>query len=244
MLFNTVLFTGNANPALAQEIASHLGIELGRAKVGRFSDGEVAIEIEQNVRARDIFVVQPTCAPTNENLMELCIMVDALKRASARRVTAVIPYFGYARQDRKVAPRTPITSKLVADLITAAKLGGEVAFVLVDGKSGDVLDSRNPDLPLPPASVAKTVTSLFALEKLGAGFRFKTRVLATGPVSGGIVQGDLVLVGGGDPTLQTDQLGDLVARLAATMRSRASAASRCAAASAAASLRNASSAAR
>lgn len=108
-----------------------------------------------------------------------------------------------------------VSSGEIADLITAAKLGGEVAFVLVDGKSGDVLDSRNPDLPLPPASVAKTVTSLFALEKLGAGFRFKTRVLATGPVSGGIVQGDLVLVGGGDPTLQTDQLGDLVARLAA-----------------------------
>ena len=105
MLFNTVLFTGNANPALAQEIASHLGIELGKAKVGRFSDGEVDIEIEQNVRARDIFVVQPTCAPTNENLMELCIMVDALKRASARRVTAVIPYFGYARQTAARARR-------------------------------------------------------------------------------------------------------------------------------------------
>ena len=81
MLFNTVLFTGNANPALAQEIASHLGIELGKAKVGRFSDGEVDVEIQQNVRARDVFVVQPTCAPTNENLMELLIMVDALKRA-------------------------------------------------------------------------------------------------------------------------------------------------------------------
>ena len=91
MLFNTVLFTGNANPALAQEIAGHLGIELGKAKVGRFSDGEVDIEIEQNVRARDIFVVQPTCAPTNENLMELCIMVDALTRASARRITRGMP---------------------------------------------------------------------------------------------------------------------------------------------------------
>ena len=94
MLFNTVLFTGNANPALAQEIAAHLGIELGKALVGRFSDGEVEINIQQNVRARDIFVVQPTCAPTNENLMELCIMVDALKRASARRIAAVMPNFG------------------------------------------------------------------------------------------------------------------------------------------------------
>jgi ribose-phosphate pyrophosphokinase len=113
------VFTGNANPALAQEIAGHLGIELGKAKVGRFSDGEVDIEIEQNVRARDIFVVQPTCAPTNENLMELCIMVDALKRASARRVTAVVPYFGYARQDRRPrSARVPISAKVVADLLT------------------------------------------------------------------------------------------------------------------------------
>ena len=119
VLFNTVLFTGNANPALAQEMASNLGIELGKAKVGRFSDGELDIEIYQNVRARDIFVVQPTCAPTNENLMELCIMVDALKRASARRVTAVIPYFGYARQDRRPrSARVPITAKVVADLLT------------------------------------------------------------------------------------------------------------------------------
>ena len=120
MLFNTVLFTGNANPALAQEIAGNLGIELGKAYVGRFSDGEVSIEIEQNVRARDIFVVQPTCAPTNENLMELCIMVDALKRASARRVTAVIPYFGYARQDRRPrSTRVPISAKVVANMLEA-----------------------------------------------------------------------------------------------------------------------------
>ncbi len=94
VLFNTMLFSGNANPALGQEIANHLGIELGKAKVGRFSDGEVDVELYQNVRARDIFVVQSTCHPTNENLMELLIMVDALKRASARRITAVMPYFG------------------------------------------------------------------------------------------------------------------------------------------------------
>ena len=120
MLFNTVLFTGNANPALAQDIATHLSIGLGKAKVGRFSDGEVDIEIEQNVRARDIFVVQPTCSPTNENLMELCIMVDALKRASARRVTAVIPYFGYARQDRRPrSTRVPISAKVVANMLEA-----------------------------------------------------------------------------------------------------------------------------
>jgi ribose-phosphate pyrophosphokinase len=120
VLFNTVLFTGNANAALAQQIASNLGIELGKAKVGRFSDGEVDVEIQQNVRARDIFVVQPTCAPTNENLMELCIMVDAIKRASARRVTAVIPYFGYARQDRRPrSTRVPISARVVANLLEA-----------------------------------------------------------------------------------------------------------------------------
>jgi len=120
MLFNTVLFSGNANRSLAQDIATHLSISLGKAKVGRFSDGEVDVEIEQNVRARDIFVVQPTCRPTNENLMELCIMVDALKRASARRVTAVIPYFGYARQDRRPrSTRVPISARVVANLLEA-----------------------------------------------------------------------------------------------------------------------------
>jgi ribose-phosphate pyrophosphokinase len=120
VLFNTVLFTGNANPALALEIATHLGIELGKASVGRFSDGEVDVEIRQNVRARDLFVVQPTCAPTNENLMELCIVVDALKRASARRITAVIPYFGYARQDRRPrSRRVPISAKVVANMLEA-----------------------------------------------------------------------------------------------------------------------------
>jgi phosphoribosylpyrophosphate synthetase len=118
VLFNTVLFTGNANRALAQEMASSLGVELGKAKVSRFSDGEADVEIYQNVRARDVFVVQSTCAPTNENLMELLIMVDALKRASARRITAVMPYFGYARQDRRPrSTRVPISAKVVANLL-------------------------------------------------------------------------------------------------------------------------------
>ncbi|UZD56495.1 ribose-phosphate pyrophosphokinase [Schlegelella aquatica] len=115
---DTLLFTGNANPALAQEIANHLGLPLGQAAVGRFSDGEVSVEIQQNVRGREVFVVQPTCAPTNEHLMELCIMVDALKRASARRITAVIPYFGYARQDRRPrSTRVPISAKVVANML-------------------------------------------------------------------------------------------------------------------------------
>ena len=118
MLFNTVLFTGNANPLLAQEMAKSLGVDIGKATVGRFSDGEVTVEVHQNVRARDVFVVQSTCSPTNENLMELLIMVDALKRASARRITAVIPYFGYARQDRRPrSMRVPISAKVVANLL-------------------------------------------------------------------------------------------------------------------------------
>ena len=132
MLFNTVLFTGNANPALAQEMAKSLGVELGKATVGRFSDGEVTVEVHQNVRARDVFVVQSTCAPTNENLMELLIMVDALKRASARRITAVIPYFGYARQDRRPrSMRVPISAKVVANLLETVG----VERVLTDRKS-------------------------------------------------------------------------------------------------------------
>lgn len=115
-----MVFTGNANPSLAAAIARYLHIPLGRAEVGVFSDGEVFVEILENVRGKDVFVVQPTCAPTNDNLMELLAMIDALKRASANRITAAMPYYGYARQDRKSRARTPITAKLVADLITTA----------------------------------------------------------------------------------------------------------------------------
>lgn len=114
------IFTGNANPVLAEKICRHLDIPLGRALVTTFSDGEIRVEIGENVRGRDVFLIQSTCPPANHNLMELLIMIDAVKRASARRITAVIPYFGYARQDRKVAPRVPITAKLVADLLTTA----------------------------------------------------------------------------------------------------------------------------
>jgi len=114
------LFTGNANRELASAVASHLGIALGSAEVGTFSDGEVNVEIGENVRGCDCFVIQPTCAPANTHLMELLIMIDALRRSSARRITAVIPYYGYARQDRKVRPRLPISAKLVADLISVA----------------------------------------------------------------------------------------------------------------------------
>jgi len=114
------IFTGNANPEIAKEICAYLCIPLGSAVVKRFSDGEVNVEIQDNVRGVDVFVIQPTSPPVNDHLMELLILMDALKRASAKRVTAVLPYYGYARQDRKVLPRAPITAKLVADLLTAA----------------------------------------------------------------------------------------------------------------------------
>ena len=116
-----MLFSGNANPVLAQEIAGYLKLPLGQALVSRFSDGESQVEIHDNARGRDVFVIQPTCAPTNDHVMELCMMLDALKRASAARITAVIPYYGYARQDRRIrSARVPISAKVVADLIEAA----------------------------------------------------------------------------------------------------------------------------
>src|SRR3989339_976921 len=115
-----LLFTGSANPKLAKAISRTLDIPLADTVLKRFSDGEIWVEIQENVRQKDAYIIQPTCEPANENLMELLVMIDALKRASVDTVTAVIPYYGYARQDRKVQPRTPITSKLVADLVEAA----------------------------------------------------------------------------------------------------------------------------
>ena len=113
-----MIFTGNANPALAESVAKQLNIPLGKATVGRFSDGEVMVEINENVRGKDVFVLQSTCAPTNDNLMEMMVMIDALKRASAGRITAAIPYFGYARQDRRVrSSRVAITAKVVANML-------------------------------------------------------------------------------------------------------------------------------
>lgn len=115
------IFTGNAHPVLASRVANRLKMELGAAEVGRFSDGEVNIEIHDNVRGKDVFVIQPTCAPTNDNLIELIVMADCLHRASAHRITAVMPYFGYARQDRRVrSARVPITAKVVADMLSAS----------------------------------------------------------------------------------------------------------------------------
>jgi ribose-phosphate pyrophosphokinase len=134
MTYDLKLVTGNANPALAEEISEYLKVPLTDCEVTRFSDGEVFVQINENVRGTDVFVVQPTCPPVNDTLMELLIMIDALKRASARRITAVLPYYGYARQDRKVQPRVPITAKLVADLLEAAGVDRVLALDLHAGQ--------------------------------------------------------------------------------------------------------------
>lgn len=129
------IFTGNANPKLAKEIADYLGLELGKAFVGKFNNGEVQVMIDESVRGKDVFLIQPTSQPANDNLMELLIMADALKRASANHITAVVPYYGYARQDRKTRGREPITSKLVADLMTTS---GITRVVTVDLHAGQI----------------------------------------------------------------------------------------------------------
>lgn len=130
-----ILFSGNSNPALAEAICDYLNTKLGGAKVKRFSDGEIQIEIDENVRAKDVFVIQSTSDPVNDHLVELLLMIDAFKRSSAKRITAVIPYFGYARQDKKVAPRVPISAKLVADLLTTA---GANRIITMDLHAGQI----------------------------------------------------------------------------------------------------------
>ena len=129
------IFPGNAHPQLAKEIADYLGLELGKAFVGKFNNGEIQVMIDESVRGKDVFIIQPTSAPVNDNIMELLIMVDALKRASARHITAVVPYYGYARQDRKTRGREPITSKLVADLMSKA---GVTRMVTMDLHAGQI----------------------------------------------------------------------------------------------------------
>ncbi|MEW6007113.1 MAG: ribose-phosphate diphosphokinase, partial [bacterium] len=132
---NIRVFSGRANKPLADEIASYLGISLSNIEVSDFADGETYVKIKENVRGADVYIIQPTSPPTNANLMELLIIIDALKRSSARRITAVIPYFGYGRQDRKVEPRVPITSKLAADLITTA---GASRILTMDLHAGQI----------------------------------------------------------------------------------------------------------
>ncbi|MGQ9509250.1 MAG: ribose-phosphate pyrophosphokinase [Thermodesulfobacteriota bacterium] len=129
------IFTGNSNRSLVEKIAQYLGVEIGKSIVKNFSDGEINVEIDESVRGMDVFVIQSICHPVNNNLMELLIMIDALKRASSERITAVLPYYGYARQDRKVSPRAPISAKLIADLITTA---GASRILTVDLHAGQI----------------------------------------------------------------------------------------------------------
>ncbi|MFH1102870.1 MAG: ribose-phosphate pyrophosphokinase [Pseudomonadota bacterium] len=129
------IFSGNSNPNLAGKICEYLKVHLGGAKVKTFSDGEIQIEIQENVRLKDVFIIQSTCPPVNDNLVELLLMLDAFKRASVRRITAVIPYYGYARQDKKVAPRVPISARLVADLLTVA---GANRVITMDLHAGQI----------------------------------------------------------------------------------------------------------
>jgi len=168
------LFTGNSNPALAQSVAGYLGLPLGRARVERFSDGEIQVEIQENVRGLDCFVLQSTSAPANRHLMELLIMVDALRRSSARRVTAVIPYYGYARQDRKVAPRVPITAKLVADLISVA---GTDRVLCIDLHAGQIQGFFN----IPVDNLYATPVVLPAIRE-----HFGSEVTIISPDAGGV----------------------------------------------------------
>lgn len=135
MFSDLKIVTGSANPELAKAICNHLGCQLTPSLATTFSDGEIRIEIGDNVRGDDVFVVQPTCAPVNSNVMQLCLMLDALKRASAARITAVIPYYGYARQDRKVSPRAPISAKMVADFLRVA---GAQRVVTIDLHAGQI----------------------------------------------------------------------------------------------------------
>jgi ribose-phosphate pyrophosphokinase len=168
------LFAGNSNRALAARVAAYLDVEVGKAEVGTFSDGEVAVEIQENVRGMDCFVIQPTCAPANAHLMELLIMVDALRRSSARRIVAVVPYYGYARQDRKVAPRQPITAKLIADLISVA---GTDRLLCVDLHAGQIQGFFN----IPVDNLFATPVPLRAMRE-----RISGEVTVISPEAGGV----------------------------------------------------------
>ena len=168
------LFTGNSNMPLANAVAAYLGMELGKADVGTFSDGEVCVEVRENVRGMDCFVLQSTCAPANTHIMELLILIDALRRSSARRITAVIPYYGYARQDRKVAPRAPITAKLVADLISVA---GTDRVLSIDLHAGQIQGFFN----IPVDNLYATPVLLAAIRE-----RFRGDLTVISPDAGGV----------------------------------------------------------
>lgn len=155
------IFTGNANPALAEEIVTYLGVQLGKAEVSRFPDGELYVKIDENVRGQDVFVIQPTCHPVHDHLMELLVMIDALHRASAGRITAVIPYYSYARQDRKTRPREPITAKLVANLIVEA---GANRVLTMDLHAGQIQGFF--DIPVDHLEAAPILADYFKMKDL------------------------------------------------------------------------------
>jgi ribose-phosphate pyrophosphokinase len=169
------LFTGNANPALAKEIAKYLRTPLGQASVGRFPDGEVEVKVLDNVRGADCFVIQPTSHPANDNLMELLLLVDALRRASAHRVTAVVPYYGYGRQDRKAEPRVPISAKLVANLISAS---GAHRVLTMDLHAGQIQGFF--DIPVDHLYANPVLIEHFKKRKIGNG-----NVVVVSPDAGG-----------------------------------------------------------
>lgn len=178
MLEKIRIFSGNANVPLAGKMAKNLGVRLGMANVTTFSDSETMVEIDENVRGMDVFIIQPTCSPVNVTCMELLIMIDAMKRASADRITAVVPYYGYARQDRKVAPRAPITAKLVADLITTA---GANRVLAMDLHVGQIQGFFN--IP---------VDNLFAtpvlLDYLRNNYKDRNNVVIVSPDAGGVAR--------------------------------------------------------
>ncbi len=155
-----IILTGNSNPEFASKVADALGVLVSDAMVGRFSEGEIRVKINQNVRGRDVFIVQPTCPPVNDHLMELLILLDAARRASARRITAVLPYFGYARQDRKDQPRVPITAKLVANLITVA---GADRVLTMDLHAGQIQGFF--DIPLDHLFAINTFVDYFTKQR-------------------------------------------------------------------------------
>lgn len=173
---NLKLFAGNSNPVLAKKIAQILGVELGHTQVNRFADGEIQVEIHESVRGQDVYIVQSACPPSNENYMELFIMIDAVKRASPASITAVIPYYGYARQDRKVAPRAPITAKLMADLLTTA---GIDRMVSLDLHAGQIQGFFN--VPVDHLYAIPTL-SRYWRENYGTGSDF----VAVSPDAGGV----------------------------------------------------------
>lgn len=176
LLNDMKIFSGNANRPLAEDICRHLQVNLSRAEVRKFSDGETYVEIGENVRGKDIFVVQPTCTPVNDNLMELILMADALRRASARRITAVVPYYGYARQDRKVAPRVPISAKAVAEMLMAV---GVRRVLTMDLHSGQIQGFFN--IPVDNLYAAPVL-----LRDISSKFADERQVIMVSPDAGGV----------------------------------------------------------